>query len=162
MFGIMKNSITIISLALLISLISCKKEAQKSNMELLCGKYWKITALISDFEISVHDDNGNVIGHNHDYYSALSVCATDDLFLYNADSTYSWDAKTLCTDEQPGIGTGTWVFKDNETTIRQIQDNNGFKMEYNDVKLSDSKFTCTIVLGLPDTTYQLAATFTAQ
>jgi hypothetical protein len=159
----MKNFLTIIALALLVLLICCKKEERKSNMELLCGKYWKITALTSDFEIPVHDDNGNIIGHNHDYYSALSVCATDDLFLYNADSTYSWDARTICTNDEPGTGTGTWVFKDNETTIRQIQDNNGFKMEYTDVKLYDNKFTCIIVLAEPGgETYKLNATFTAQ
>jgi hypothetical protein len=155
----MRKSITVFFLLTFVSLISCKKEEQKSNTELLCGKYWKINALTSDSEIPVRDDDGNIIGYTHDFFSGLSACAKDDLIMYSADGTYIFDAKTLCSPEEHPNGTGTWVYNSDETVITKIQ-YDGFIMEYTNVELSDGKFKCRFDFVLPDVTYKLAATFT--
>ncbi len=159
---IMRNIISIIFLALVVVLISCKKEEQKSKTELLCGKYWKMTALTSDSEIPVKDDDGNITGYTHNFFSGMAACATDDVFIYDTDGTYSWDAKTLCSSNDLQNGTGTWIFNDDETVIRQVQDNNGFIMEFTDIHLSDNKFTGRFDFVLPDETYKLTATFTRE
>jgi len=155
----MRNLITLFSLILFVLLISCKKEEQISRTELLCGKYWKMTAFSGEPADPIKDEHGNIISYTNDTFDALSECQKDDIVLYNSDGIFIWDAKTTCDTYELFNGPGTWSFTGDETVLTQTFDESGLTMEYNILELKENKFTFTFDMILVEDTVVLTITY---
>jgi hypothetical protein len=151
----MRKLITVIILTLVL-FNSCKKDEQKSNTDLLTGKYWKITELTVSPGFPVFDAYGNITGYTDDIYAQMEACAKDDTRKYNADGTYIWDAKIKCAVDDVQSGSGTWMFNTDETVITET--GNGESISYTIIELTDSRYKFSYDMVLDAVTYKLTVT----
>ena len=150
------KKLTIVLLLALIFGYSCKKDENKSNTDLLTGKYWKMTAITIEPSIPVVDDYGNITGYTNDLFAQMQPCVKDDIQKYNSDGTYIWDAKVKCDVQDPQSGSGTWMFNTDETVVTETA--NGESMSYTIIELTDSKYKFSYDGVLDAVTYKLTVT----
>lgn len=101
---ILKISLSILLLACLVLISSCKEdEPILSRLELLTQKPWKLKSVaIAGFPISAPEST-----------------AADDTYTFSTDGSYTFDeGSTKEEPTDPQTVTGTWEFAENETVIK--------------------------------------------
>jgi hypothetical protein len=151
----MKNLLLGTILLSTLVLNSCKKDDSKSNTDLLCGKYWKITAATIEPSLPIFN-NTDIIGYTNDLYSQWDLCEKDDIQKYNSDKTFVWDTKSKCDVSETQSGNGTWLFNSDETVITEKED--GVSTSYTIVELKDNSLKLSYDFKMGDVTYKISST----
>lgn len=146
--------------SVILTSVSCKKDedSPQTKTEILSGKNFVLTAWTINPPIAY---NGIEIS---DFYSFLEACEKDDITIFNANGTVTFDeGATKCDAGDPQTTSGTWVFTDNETKLSVTDDGDTQIFDIIELTSAKLKITYEVVedLGNGDVTYTNTITFTA-
>jgi hypothetical protein len=147
----------IILLALVVGMISCKKDDDKSNTDMLTGKYWIFTSLTISPAVMI---GGTPLT---DWWSQVPACQKDNLMKFDTPNVFTDDeGASKCDPNDPQTITGTWAFNADETVISITED--GQTTSFNVIDLSDSdiKMTNSQVMDLGSGPISYTMTYTAK
>ena len=106
---------------------ACTKDEQKSRVELLTQKEWKLSGLKST------DSQGIEI----DFFVNLQLnnnCNLDNILSFGTDGTFTVDEGTnVCNDTSYFFKSGTWVLTPDETKLNIINGNIYYVYTLNEV-----------------------------
>ncbi len=109
----MRKTNLLLIVSLFLAALSCKKDEEPTNKELLCGKNWILTAETVSPAINF---DGILIS---DLYAQMDDCTKDDVSKFNTNGTYTFEeGATKCDVNDPQVwDSGTWVFNSDQTIL---------------------------------------------
>lgn len=139
----MKKFVIFLTIAIIISLFSCKKDEDLSKTELLSRAPWILTA--STFNPGILFEGYGLIT---DYFAILSDCRKDDLWDFSENGNYTLeDGETKCDPLDPSIfDYGTWAFNSDETVVILTSNVYNGSTEYNILELTEQTFKVSSML----------------
>lgn len=135
---------------------SCKKDEdpvpQKTKTELITAANWKFLKI--EFRTTP-------TGAWSDGSGLVQACEKDNINVYRVNGTYEInEGATKCDVGDPQIiETGTWVFQNNETEIKQTATGSVSPYVYGVEQVTETSLILTTTEDVAGTTYYIRASF---
>ncbi|HYJ37611.1 MAG TPA: DUF5004 domain-containing protein [Chitinophagaceae bacterium] len=113
----MKKITYILTLAILVFSLGCKKDNDKQNqtrMELITTGQWKIIALtqVPGYDI---DGDGDL---DTDIFQDFDICEKDDYYIFKSNGIFDVnEGPSKCDASDPQVVSGSWSFANQEKEI---------------------------------------------
>ncbi|MCB2409306.1 lipocalin family protein [Hymenobacter lucidus] len=151
-----RSSLIVLSLLLVGSLGSCKKDEVESKAGTLTGKKWQVTAATVTY-------TGSQTG-TEDAYKTLEACEKDNYIVFNSNKSLEVnEGKNVCADSEQ-MAMGTWDINSDQTKIyiNSPELGGSAAVQMDIAELSSSKLVLKNTIVQPDLTAVTTTTFTAQ